>query len=248
MKASRKKGIIWVACLSALTLLLYWWCWPYSSFSKVRGIPTNQWTSDRWLLIRTRSAEDYSILLRLLNDRQFDEYCDGLLGPASDGENPIFGIISAEDGIQVVDSSYWNNSTGPISDCLTQVAGASKKFELGPDHQLLYEHQAVPYAGKSIWNRAVSPDGEYFALLSAQGRAWFFGMPFLGGWRGSGARMHQVFRQRDGKPMGDPVILENADDLVWPCWTPDGRMIIYKDHMFRWIWVIPFNDPAPTRK
>lgn len=248
MKKNQKK-LIAIIGLCTLGLFIYSVIWPYLLYLSVPSFSTGQYISSGWLLIRTKTPDDHSILFRFLENDEVYRYRDNLLGPAAENPKPIMGIASSGEGPQLIEGRYWDSATGPISDCLHQVAGPSGRFEW-KKQELLHDGRSVNYAGKSLWQRAVSPDGEHFAVLSAQGRARYFGLPFLGGESASGARIHQVFRQSDGKLVGEPVILKDAgnDDFCRPCWTPDGRMIIYTDHELRRIWVVPFADNSENGK
>ena len=137
-----------------------------------------------------------------------------------------------------VTTETWSAATGEVVDCdragLELASGVSADGE-----EFLIKGRAVPIAGRVRQARG-SPDGRLVAVVSASAISLpsTSVIPTIGGPRIVGWRYHRLISVASGRPIGDPVGLGFGSSDPTPCWSPDGRLVLYADAAFATLAVV----------
>jgi hypothetical protein len=102
-------------------------------------------------------------------------------------------------------------------------------------------------AGAYALTVGVSPDSEFVAVISANGRRRG-GLAFFGGGYPNGPYYHELLKRVTGVKVGPTYILQaprGGVALLSCCWEERGKYIVYHDSEGRHLWVVPGpNHPS----
>ncbi|KKT35354.1 MAG: hypothetical protein UW24_C0010G0004 [Parcubacteria group bacterium GW2011_GWA2_44_12] len=152
--------------------------------------------------------------------------------PGGNKHGAVYLYDSGAQSLQQVPDEQWDNATTPIIDVkgFFESHKVEAKFKVSGE-KLFFGNKEIPYRGKLIMDTAYSPDGNQFAVLSADGPLRSVTPNFLGGGGkyAKGQHYHQVFSTVNGTPIGNTVKLpfttQNQPYSVY--WPPDGKYILY---------------------
>lgn len=236
---------------------------------------TTGWVEARTLLLRSESDGSAVLLLTYLTEEHYGHSAASL--PATVAERIVYRydpgnaappsagtLTGAETGHtqpnwNAVDVSTWNRATGRIVTFLEQFSSEIiKPFEVDyRDGKLMWRRQPAQTAGRYVIMAIAAPataDGEtpdLVAVLSAEKGPRETIMPF-NPTGPSGQRYHQLFRRSDGQAVGRTVRLPriNGAHPWWnrPCWSPDGRYVVYSDTDLSRVCIVPSNIPGGPKR
>lgn len=246
------KPSIFLCSLSLLTVGLAA-CEKKPEFPVIEPFSTASWARPLCEGLEIRIATDGSGDLLLMSPSTSADVRQGLGLPAMK-DLPVYRYDVKAQRLHVVSSHVWDGDSTDIMICHKQRSLLYPgPFEHDLTQHILHFHdKQVPAAAATVLNSAVSPNREYAAVLSGEGkfkRGGFmpFGDPVI-----SGKRFHQVFRMADAVPVGEPVMLQGTTERndVRPCWSPDGRFVVYKDGKCEHLWIIeaPITPSEAERK
>jgi dipeptidyl aminopeptidase/acylaminoacyl peptidase len=155
---------------------------------------------------------------------------------------PLYRYSVKNGGLQVISPEVWNESGGSIV-VYDEESRLRNRGELTHDlntRLLEFRGSRVETAAPTVLSTAISPNGQYAAVISAEGKFKRGGIMPFGDPVISGRRFHQVFRMADAVPVGEPVMLQGTTERndVEPCWSPDGRYVVYQDGKCEHLWII----------
>lgn len=213
-----------------------WWNWNRNADvgveTNVPLLETPAWRTEdalslRKLLLRTETKDEETILLKLNNNEAIYRY------------NPNTQSLS------LVPIERWQDATGPIEDCNTQIPPSPRELDIDPRSNRLIARRdrEVQTAGSTALSLRASPSGTMSAVLSAKGRRRSSILPFLSGGGVSGQHFHQVFSLPDAVPIGKSVRLplESKEAGIAICWSPDERYVVYYDIFFFHLSIVPVD-------
>jgi hypothetical protein len=126
----------------------------------------------------------------------------------------------------------WSSASGSVEQC--DRAGLTPRSTLREvDGALFISGHPIATRGQ-VRHVRLSPNGQLAAVLSASGiRAPDFSpMPALGGGGIVGWRFHQFVTASGGEASTPSIGLGFGVSDPIPCWTPDGRAVVYADPAF----------------
>lgn len=129
-------------------------------------------------------------------------------------------------------SEAWSKAPGAIVDC--DHAGLSTATGVDAESgDLRIEGRTVPMSGR-VRHARVSPDDRFVAVVTASGipTPSASPVPSLGGRAILGWRFHRVLSKSSREQVGPSIALGFGVSDPLPCWSPDGRMVIYANPAF----------------
>jgi hypothetical protein len=137
--------------------------------------------------------------------------------------------------LRVASRNDWDHAGGAITDPSSDLGGSSKLFITTQDGVLIVggagiSGRAVPTRGQTALVVERSPSQNLVGVLTADGRerwmnrGWFFA--FGGGY--AGQHYVEFFTLPDMTPLGAVRIpFTTAERIDSPCWSEDGRYLVY---------------------
>ncbi len=205
---------------------------------------TASWTIPYRGTLRIKSIDDGKgdiLLMNIGSDARFALEKWGTI-PAKDlaNDRPIYRYIASNRKLVEIAPESWDATAGKLLPCSAQLP----LLEDGTfTHDLItkllqFNGQTVATAGPTVLRALPDPTRKYVAVLSTDGRFQKSSIPF-GDPTVRGDRYHQLFRMSDASEVGKSVKLDvNTDrDYISPCWSPDGRFVVYHDASEH-LWII----------
>ena len=126
----------------------------------------------------------------------------------------------------------WSKAPGAIVDC--DRAGLSRTSQVDAQSGgLRLDGRIVSMSGR-VRHVRVSPNEQFVAVVTAFGipTPATSPIPTLGGRAILGWRFHHLLSKSSRDPIGAPVALGFGVSDPMPCWSPDGRIVIYANPAF----------------
>jgi hypothetical protein len=135
-------------------------------------------------------------------------------------------------------SEAWSRAPGAIVDC--DRAGLSPASRVDAETGgLRLDGRAVSMSGR-VRHVRVSPDERFVAVVTASGipTPSASPVPALGGRAILGWRFHHVLSKSSREQIGPPAALGFGVSDPMPCWSPDGRIVIYANPAFTTVAIV----------
>lgn len=154
---------------------------------------------------------------------------------------PIYRYVASARKLVEIAPEIWDGATGEIITCGKQVSLSPHYGNFTHDlvkRSLQFNQKDIISAGPTVLTALPDPSKTYVAVLSATGEMRKSIIPF-GDPTIEGDRYHQLFRMADATEVGQRVKLKVSTDrhYTFPCWSPDGRFVIY-DELSERLWIV----------
>ncbi len=234
-------GRVWMCCL-AVSCLLFGTCSKSPQEPFIRPLDTPAWTDPGVLYLKVAGDQSDGLLLMNLGAHSSFALDKNERIPATElSHGPIYRFKKETHTLEAISPEAWDSTDGPMAVCYKQ-SRLSYYGEFTHDvttKVLQFRGGQVRTGGPTVLATTISPNNELVATVAAEG-PYQRGFFFLTSSKASGKRFHQIFRLSDATEVGPSVILEKPADVddLQPCWSPDGRFIVYVDNHSRHVWII----------
>ncbi len=203
---------------------------------------TPAWAEPGHLLLRREAEGNDVLLLRHLTSDEELRWTRDLGIPNRPGA-VIYRYVGGARRLEALGLDAWENATGEVCDCVTDQGIISHPWRRdNKTRALLFKGQELPLRGHLL-RSTVSPKGDLVAVQSARGFRGVSPMPFMGGGGRHGPHYHQVFKRSDATPVGKSVVLPFRSGSQRPCFSLDGRYVVYSDTYFNHLSIIDRGLP-----
>lgn len=152
--------------------------------------------------------------------------------------------------ISLISEATWEQTSGPVVTCAAQYLRpgpwSRKLYSPGGSSRLFYDKRRVPSAGATVLRYYATPNPEQAIVLSSAGprRPSLFSW-VLGSGGGTGQHYLQFFTVSDFQQVGESIRLpvESGEYVKDPCWSADGRFIVFAYLGFTKLFVVDLKAP-----
>jgi hypothetical protein len=206
-------------------------CFDTPEWGEAGGLELRSDPGGAALLLRHRSTAE-----RLREDYR---------GPAADSAPREPGVVYRYDAasarLERADPEAWSRAAGDVVDCNLAAASPTDPFVLDArERTLRWRDRPVRFSGRIALAAVAAPDGTRVAVLSADGPSRGSVSPASGRAGAAGQHYHEVFRMQDAAAEGRarPLPLSSETVALAPCWSSDGRYVIYADVLYNHLCVV----------